>query len=209
MKISDKLASLTYQAYQAFDEDNNIASPAIDSFKGDVYEALKIDDFTNKDISYTQDHLRIISGLYGILKPLDLIYAYRLEMGTILPINHGGIFFNNLYQFWQQHITYALSQLLLQNANSNLVNLASGEYFKVINKTALNSKIITPIFKENIKNTNQYKIIPIHSKKGRGVMARYILKNRIDNINDIKDFSEFGYRFSKKDSDDHNLVFIR
>lgn len=212
MKVSDKLADLTLKTYQQFSIEKNInkiSSPSIYSFKGDVYDAFDINSFSFADIEYMQDNLRIISGLYGVLRPLDLIQNYRLEMATILPIDNGKIKVKNLYQFWYQHITKSLNELILNKNNPSLINLASSEYFKVIDKAELKSNIITPIFKENIKDTDNYKIIAIHSKKARGVMAQYILKNRIKTINDIKDFSGLGYKFSKKDSNDNDLVFIR
>jgi cytoplasmic iron level regulating protein YaaA (DUF328/UPF0246 family) len=207
MQISDKLSDLTYKNYQDFIIDGNVnknASPAIYGFKGDVYESFNINSFSSTDLIYIQDNLRIISGLYGILRPLDLIQVYRLEMTMKLSIK-----VNNLYQFWHNHLTKNLNELLSQKNNSNLINLASGEYFKVIDKAELQANIITPIFKENIKGTSDYNIVSIYSKKARGAMAQYILKNRIETINDIKEFSGLGYKISKKYSNYNNFVFIR
>ena len=212
MKISDKLSDLTYKNYQEFIIDANVnkgASPAIYSFKGDVYESFNINNFSSADLIYIQDNLRIISGLYGILKPLDLIQVYRLEMAMKLSIKINNIKVSSLYQFWHKHLTKSLNELLSQKNNSNLINLASGEYFKIIDKAELQGNIITPIFKENIKGTDDYNIVSVYSKKARGAMAQYILKNRIETINDIKDFSCLGYKISKRYSNDNNLVFIR
>lgn len=207
MNLSDKLANLTWINYQSFKLKSEIKdmSPAIYSFKGDVYEAFQIEDFTPAEKSYMQKNLCIISGLYGILKPFDLIQTYRLEMAVKLSTKQA----KNLYQFWSKIITNRLNELLSSEDFPILLNLTSTEYFKVINVKNLTGQVITPIFKERIKGANNYKIVPIYTKRARGLMAKFVLKNRIENISDIKKFNEMGYKFNQSHSNEDNLVFLR
>lgn len=205
MDLSEKLSELNYQRYQEFStpfsKDN--ARQAILAFKGDVYDGIDIESFSKADIKYSQNHLRIISGLYGLLRPLDLIQPYRLEMGAKLANKNG----KDLYKFWGDNITQKLNELLKENAIDILVNLASGEYFKAINQKKLNGHVITPIFKE--KKGDSYKIVMLFAKRARGMMAAYIIKNRIEYIEDIKLFNEDGYKFNPAFSTKSDLVFVR
>jgi len=205
MSLSDNLTSLNYMRYASFSTSFTLdnASQAIYAFKGDVYEGLAIDKYSNEDIHYAQAHLRIISGLYGLLRPLDLIQPYRLEMGTKLANSKG----NDLYAYWGNSITTKLNELL-QLADTNiLVNLASIEYFKAINTKLLHANLITPIFKEKKGGTE--KVVALFAKRARGMMASYIMKNRINTLEGIKEFKQNGYQFDQASSFAQELVFIR
>ena len=173
------------------------------AFNGDVYSGLDSNSFSEDDFNFSQQHFRILSGLYGLLKPLDLMQAYRLEMGTKLDNVRGA----NLYQFWGDIITNELNQALAEQGDDVLINLASNEYFKAVNKKSLNATIITPQFKD-WKN-GQYKIISFFAKKARGLMARYIIQNQISNVEQVKDFDLAGYQFSCDLSQGNELVFTR
>jgi cytoplasmic iron level regulating protein YaaA (DUF328/UPF0246 family) len=203
MGLSDKLAHLNTARFQhwqqPFTPDN--ARPAIFAFKGDVYTGLDAYSFNKSDMAFAQQHLRMLSGLYGLLKPLDLMQAYRLEMGTKYPNLRG----KNLYEFWGDIITTKLNEQL--GSEDVLLNLASNEYFKVVNKKVLNAQIITPVFKD--QKNGQYKIISFYAKKARGMMAAYVIKNRIKKVEDIKMFNVAGYSFSKELSKTNEWVFIR
>jgi cytoplasmic iron level regulating protein YaaA (DUF328/UPF0246 family) len=169
-------------------------------FKGDVYKGISVTDFDKDDFLFAQKSLRILSGLYGILKPLDLIQPYRLEMGTQLQIGKH----KNLYDFWGDEITNLINN---EKNNDYLINLASVEYFKSINTSNLKSKLINVSFKE--KRDGKYKIIAIYSKRARGLMSRYIIKNKITNPKNLKKFNLEDYRFNKVLSSDSDLVFTR
>jgi len=205
MGVSEKIADLNRDRYQAwqrpFNQEN--AKPAILTFKGDVYQGMQVESFTAKDFDYAQQHLRILSGLYGCLRPKDLMQAYRLEMGISLNNSVG----KNLYTFWQDTITQHLNNTIKEMKAEYLINLASNEYFKSVDSKKLQAEVITPVFKE-YKN-GQYKIISFLAKKARGMMSAYLIKNKISQIDDIKTFNEQGYRFSKGDSTDTQLVFLR
>jgi len=202
MKLSDKLAGLNVARFQTwqtpFDLDN--AKQAVLAFKGDVYTGLDADSLDESDLEFTQQHLRILSGLYGVLKPLDLMQAYRLEMGTKFANEKG----KDLYQFWGNTIRESLESELTDGV---LINLASNEYFKAAQAKKLNAKIITPVFKD-LKN-GQYKIISFYAKKARGLMSRYIIQQRIEDPEQIKQFDTDGYRFSNEMSSGDDWVFIR
>jgi cytoplasmic iron level regulating protein YaaA (DUF328/UPF0246 family) len=202
MKLSDKLAGLNVARFQTwqtpFDLDN--AKQAVLAFKGDVYTGLDTDSLDESDLEFAQQHLRILSGLYGVLKPLDLIQAYRLEMGTKFTNEKG----KDLYQFWGNTIRESLESELTDGV---LINLASNEYFKAAQAKKLNAKIITPVFKD-LKN-GQYKIISFYAKKARGLMSRYIIQQRIEDPEQIKQFDTDGYRFSNEMSSGDDWVFIR
>jgi hypothetical protein len=172
-------------------------------FKLYVYEGLDVEAFTQEDIKYAQLHLRIISGLYGLLRPLDLIQPYRLEMGTKLLSQN----YKNLYEYWGDKIIVKLNELLKSGESDLLVNLASAEYFKVINQKLFNRRLITPVFKE--RKNSEYKVIPIFAKKARGLMTSYIIKQRIESIDDIKHFNGGGYEFNAALSTETELVFTR
>lgn len=203
MKISPKLSQLNYERYNTwqlpFDIKN--AKQAILAFTGDVYTGIDAPTFNDDDFLYAQDNLRILSGLYGILKPMDLIQAYRLEMGTKLENQLG----NNLYKFWGNIISDNINTLLKDK--NYLINLASQEYFKSVNSKVISKPIITPIFKD-FKN-GKYKIISFYAKRARGLMARYIIKNKVDTIDDIKMFNEDGYIYNENMSDGLNICFTR
>jgi hypothetical protein len=205
MGISDKLAGLNAARFgewqQPFTTDN--ARPALLAFNGDVYTGIDAKTLTEQDFDYAQQHLRILSGLYGLLKPLDLMQAYRLEMGSKLDNERGA----NLYQFWGDIITEALNTALAEQGDNILVNLASNEYFKSVKKKSFTGDIITPAFKD-WKN-GQYKIISFFAKKARGLMARYIIENQINQPEDLKGFDVAGYQFSGEFSQGNEWVFTR
>lgn len=205
MKISDKLSGLNADRYAAwnmpFDTDN--ARQALLAFNGDVYTGLDAQSFSEADFEFAQQHMRILSGLYGLLKPLDLMQAYRLEMGTKLDNSRG----KDLYQFWGNIITDKLNQALTEQGDNVLVNLASNEYFKSVKPKQLDAMVITPVFKD--KKNGQYKVISFFAKKARGLMARYIIQNQLTQVEQLKQFDSAGYQFSAELSDQQQLVFTR
>ena len=210
MKISDKLGKLNAERFQAWQPafDNTNAKQALLAFKGNVYQGIDVDRFSHKDLDFAQEHLRILSGLYGVLRPLDLIQPYRLEMGTkLVHAKLQDLSANTLYEFWQDKLTQAIDRQLEKLDSKIIVNLASNEYFKAVQPKLLTGEIITPVFKD-WKN-DKYKIISIYAKKARGMMSAYIIKNRIKQKEDIKGFSEAGYNFNAELSDDNSLVFTR
>jgi len=205
MKLSDKLAGLNAARFgewaMPFTTEN--ARQAILSFNGDVYTGLDAQSFSDEDFDFAQKHFRILSGLYGLLKPLDLMQAYRLEMGCKLANSRG----DNLYQFWGEIITDALNNALAEQGDETLINLASTEYFKSVKKKSLNATIITPAFKD-WKN-GQYKMISFFAKKARGLMARYIIQNKLTSVEQIKDFDLAGYQYNDSLSKGNDWVFTR
>ncbi len=205
MSISPKLAAVNYERFQNWHSDFNLqnARQAILAFKGDVYEGLHVEDFTDSDLQFAQSHLRILSGLYGLLKPLDLIQPYRLEMGIRLKNGDN----TNLYQFWGESLTNKLNEELAKSSQPTLINLASNEYFKAIQVKHLNGKIIQPIFLDKTKD--DYKVISFYAKKARGLMSRFIIKNNINNCNDIKSFNLDGYQFDSNRSTELEWYFTR
>ena len=205
MSISDKLATLNLQRYQSFKFPINKknSKPCVFSFDGDVYRGLDISQLDQEDIEYAQAHFRILSGLYGLLRPLDLIQPYRLEMGTKLAFNG----FKNLYDYWDVKISKMINKDMKENGDKYLVNLASNEYFKSINLSQLKAPIIQIHFKE--RRDGQLKIISFSAKKARGMMSRYIIKNRIRDVEDLKGFMEADYIYEKDLSTEHELVFVR
>jgi cytoplasmic iron level regulating protein YaaA (DUF328/UPF0246 family) len=205
MGISTQLAQLNYERFQQwqYPYQPEEAKQAIFAFRGDVYTGLDIDTFSIDQLNYAQDHLRILSGLYGVLKPMDLILPYRLEMGTHLSIGR----MKNLYEFWGQLITVDIKTALVSQNDDILINLASNEYYKSIDKKKLNAQIITPVFKD-FKN-GQYKMISFFAKKARGMMSRFILQNKLTKIEDLKHFEEDGYFFNDKLSTETSPTFTR
>lgn len=205
MKVSTKIADLNFDRFEVwnkkFTEKN--AKQAVLAFKGDVYTGLDAESFTTKDFSFAQKHFRMLSGLYGLLRPLDLMQAYRLEMGTRLSNERG----KNLYEFWGDTVTEGLNAQLKAVKSKYLINLASNEYFKVVKPKVLEGEIITPAFKE-LKN-GEYKMIGVYAKKARGLLSRYIIQNQLSDIEDIKSFDLEGYKFNKKVSQGNNWVFTR
>ncbi|MUT69858.1 MULTISPECIES: peroxide stress protein YaaA [Stutzerimonas] len=205
MHLSDKLAALNVARYGSwtaeFTPDN--AKQALLAFKGDVYTGLNVDDFTDDDLLFAQQHLRMLSGLYGLLRPLDLMQPYRLEMGTKL-VNPRG---KDLYAFWGERISDWLNEALREQGDDVLLNLASNEYFSSVKRKALNARVIEVDFKD-MKN-GQYKIISFYAKKARGLMARWVIKERIAKPEQLSAFDYEGYRFSADDSSANHLVFLR
>ena len=205
MKISTKLATLNRDRYQVWTPSLDTAKQCILAFKGDVYRGLDEGSLTDSELFYANEHLRILSGLYGVLRPFDGINEYRLEMGTKLKVND----LKDLYEFWDRTLEESLIEELKNHKNKTIVNLASNEYFKSVEGLMKSDKVnvITPIFKE--LRGDEYKIISFNAKKARGIMTRYIIQNEIEDIEDIKKLDVDGYLFNEEMSTDKELVFIR
>jgi hypothetical protein len=205
MKISDNLGKLNYRRYHSWASKPRSESSrqAVLAFMGDVYSGLNAKSLTEKNMMFAQNHLRILSGLYGILRPLDSIQPYRLEMGTNLETPNG----KNLYEFWGDIPTLTINEQAKKIETQYLVNLASNEYFKVINKQLLEPTIITPIFKD--RKNGRYKIISFYAKKARGLMARYIIQNQIESPQELKNFCSDNYAYNEILSSHGDLVFTR
>ncbi|MGQ8364847.1 peroxide stress protein YaaA [Glaciecola sp. 1036] len=205
MKISDKLAILNAERFNSFETTftENNSRPAIFAFNGDVYTGLDANSLTSEDLIFAQQHLRILSGLYGVLRPFDLMQAYRLEMGTKLKVARKG----SLYDFWGSKITDLVNQDIAESQSEVLINLASNEYFKAVKPKQLKAKIITPHFKD--QKNGQYKIISFFAKKARGLMARYIIQNKLTTTEQLKGFDLDGYEFDANESTETDLVFKR
>ncbi|WP_028117680.1 peroxide stress protein YaaA [Ferrimonas senticii] len=205
MKLSDKLAGLNAARFAQwsvpFTPDN--AKPAVLAFNGDVYGGLDAASLSLEQLEFAQSHLRILSGLYGLLKPLDLIQPYRLEMGIKLANSRG----NDLYQFWGERITELLNREVAAQGDNVVVNLASNEYFKSVKPKLLDATVVTPVFKD-FKN-GQYKIISFYAKKARGLMARFLIEQRPTDVKQLEAFDYAGYRFSAEQSSADTLVFLR
>ena len=205
MSISDKLAALNVARFgswsETFTTDNS--KQALLAFKGDVYTGIHAEDFSEDDFDFAQQHLRMLSGLYGILRPLDLMQPYRLEMGTKLANPRG----KDLYTFWGDHITDWLNLELAEQGNGVLLNLASQEYFGAVKPKALKGRLIETVFKD--QKNGQYKIISFYAKKARGLMARYVIKERLQDPEGLKDFNLDGYYYDKASSSADKLVFLR
>jgi cytoplasmic iron level regulating protein YaaA (DUF328/UPF0246 family) len=203
MGISDNLGRLNYERNQEWDlpfTPSN-ARPAVYAFSGEVYRGLEVYNFPQEKIEVLQNNVRIISGLYGILKPLDLIQPYRLEMGTKIKVGRN----KNLYEFWKKKITKLLNDELEEN--ELFVNLASNEYFKVIDTKSLKVPVVTPVFKD-LKN-GEYKMIMTFAKQARGYMTKYLIDQEIDSLEGVKGFNKEGYGYSETLSQNNELVFIR
>lgn len=204
MSISDKLSELNYQRFQDWQRPlGDKAKQAAWLFKGDVYTGLDAYSLNDKQVDYLQNHFRILSGLYGLLKPCDLILPYRLEMGTKFANDQG----KNLYEFWGEAITDLLNQQLADLDSQTLVNLASNEYFKAVKPKVFTGRVITPIFKD-WKN-GKYKIISFYAKKARGLMARYAADNLLTEPEGLKYFDYEGYQFAPQSSSETDWVFTR
>ena len=205
MNVSQDIADLNFERYARWNPPFSLddANHSILAFKGQAYLGLDADSMDNDDLDFTQDHLRILSGLYGVLRPLDLIQPYRLEMGTKLENPRG----KDLYQFWGSKITEHINKALKQHKNNQLINLASDEYFKTIKRSLLEGEIITPVFRE--KKGKDFKTIAVYAKKARGMMTRYIIKNRIEEPEHLKSFEEEGYSYNPHLSDNKKWVFTR
>ena len=205
MSISDNLAQLNYERYKDFNTPFNPqnAKQALFAFKGDVYSGISTASMNQTDFEYAQDHLRILSGLYGCLRPLDLIQAYRLEMKTKLKTRKS----ENLYKFWGVTITEILNKDLSKHKEKILVNLASNEYWKSVNPKMIDSKIINIAFKEN--KDGKSRIIAIYAKKARGMMTDFIIRNRIETTKSLKEFDYAGYKYDESVSKNDLFVFSR
>ena len=205
MGVSPKLARLNVERYQQWHTPFSLTNSkqALAAFKGDVFAGMVVDNYSDKDFRFAQSHIRIMSGLYGILRPLDLIQPYRLEMATRLVTNRG----NNLYSFWGNRITQILKQLVIKEKSSLLINLASQEYIKSINLNELNAQVITPVFQEI--REGKPRTIVIYTKKARGLMCDEIIRKRIKDEQGLKDFKRDGYRFNHTRSSDKRFVFER
>ncbi|MET1076837.1 MAG: peroxide stress protein YaaA [Pseudomonas sp.] len=205
MHLSDKLAGLNAARFGSwtptFSPDN--AKQALLAFKGDVYTGMQAETFDEADFAFAQTHLRMLSGLYGLLRPLDLMQPYRLEMGTRLGNARG----KDLYAFWGDLISGWLQQALRDQGDQVLLNLASNEYFSAVQRPQLDARIIDVQFRD-LKN-GQYKIISFHAKKARGLMSRYVIKERLRDPLGLQDFNAEGYRYAREQSQPDRLVFLR
>ncbi len=205
MKTSEKLTSATYNTFHSFHTPftPENAGQALFTFQGDSYKAITAEKYSEETLLHTQQHLRILSGLYGILRPLDLMQAYRLEMGARFTTEN----FTTLYQFWGSHITDIINETLNTLTDKTLVNLASTEYAKVINRKELTGRWIDITFRQRHKG--QYKTIPIHAKRARGLMVDFMITNRIDRAEDLLSFALDGYLYNKEASTTKNWCFYK
>ncbi|MBV7405582.1 peroxide stress protein YaaA [Enterobacter sp. ENT03] len=205
MGISDKLADLNATRFHDWQPDftPDNARQAILAFKGDVYTGLQAETFSEEDFDFAQQHLRMLSGLYGVLRPLDLMQPYRLEMGIRLDNPQG----SDLYQFWGETITHKLNEALAAQGDQVIVNLASDEYFRAVKPKLLAGEIIKPIFLD--EKNGKFKVISFYAKKARGLMSRYIIENRLKTPAQLKDFAVDGYAFDEEASGKGELVFKR
>ncbi|MFH2121907.1 MAG: peroxide stress protein YaaA [Pseudomonadota bacterium] len=205
MAVSENIAGLNVQRFKQwhipFTTEN--AKAAFFAFTGDAYSAIEKEKYDQNDLAYAQAHLRILSGLYGTLRPLDLIQPYRLEMKTRLENPRG----DNLYQFWGDRITQKLNEILEEQSEKVLINLASHEYFKSVKPKILNGRLLNITFTESKEGKSQ--VIAIFAKRARGMMTDFILRNRLEHAEDIKSFKKGGYSYSVKDSSDNNWFFTR
>jgi len=205
MGISPKLGQLNFERFQQYEFPfkEEEAKPALLVFKGEVFVGINAENFSVEDMNYAQDHLRILSGLYGVLRPMDAILPYRLEMGTKYSTKK----FKHLYDFWGMKIHKVIQDLLDAQEEKVLINLASNEYYKSVKANKLDARIITPQFKD-FKN-GQYKMISFFAKKARGLMTNFILKNRISNPDELKLFNREGYEYNDRLTEGDNWVFTR
>lgn len=205
MGISDKLAQLNHARFQSFTTPltPKNATPAAFAFRGDVYDGLDADTMNAQELAWAQDHLRILSGFYGLLRPLDLMQAYRLEMGVGLKNPRG----KNLYEFWGDRLAKEINKAAKAAASPAVINLASQEYFRAVQQDSLKLPITTAHFKE--RRGNKLQVIGLLAKKARGRMARWLIAHEIENTPDINDFAEDGYRYDPALSDETNRIFVR
>lgn len=201
MSISENLAELNAERFTSFGQMQS--KPAALAFAGDTYQGLEATSLDADELKWAQDHLRILSGLYGILRPLDEIQPYRLEMGSRLKTSNG----NSLYEFWGDQISEMLNAHAIDVQTDTLINCASQEYFGAVDPTALDLRVVTPVFME--EKTGIAKIVSFYAKKARGAMARFIIQNRLTDAESIKDFDSGGYGYRADLSDDSNWVFLR
>lgn len=205
MSVSEKIANLNVERFRDWQSDLDLSNSrqAIFAFKGDVYTGLDAYSLTQADLEYAQRHLRMLSGLYGLLRPLDLMMPYRLEMGTKLANPRG----HNLYEFWGDEITQLINQDLSEAKSDLLVNIASDEYYKSVKESKIEAEIIKPVFLD--QKNGKYKVISFYAKKARGLMARYIIENKPNTVDDLKSFNTDGYYFDAESSLKGELVFKR
>lgn len=205
MSISDKLAELNHERYAIWEPDftKENSRQAILAFTGDVYQGMALAEWSAADFARAQKQVRILSGLYGVLRPLDLMQAYRLEMGTQFKNARG----KNLYEFWGSQVTELLNQDLKKSGSEVVVNLASNEYFSAVKKAELKGELVTPVFKD--EKNGKYKIISFFAKKARGMMADFIVREEVSEAEELKKFKVGGYRYSAKESEGNQLVFLR
>jgi cytoplasmic iron level regulating protein YaaA (DUF328/UPF0246 family) len=205
MGVSENLAILNVRRYKNWRRSPGYpdAKQALLAFKGDIYAAMNVDRYQMKTFDFAQKHLRILSGLYGILRPLDLIQPYRLEMATKLTTDRG----KDIYRFWGTRINASLNEMLKREKSGILVNLASAEYFKSVKSKLLKADVVTPVFKEY--KDPSYRVIAIYAKKARGLMCDYIIQNRITRVEDLQSFNSDGYRFAPARSSARKWVFTR
>lgn len=205
MGVSEKLAALNVQRYKNWRRSPGYseAKQALLAFKGDIYAAMDVDRYNIKTFDFAQKHLRILSGLYGVLRPLDLIQPYRLEMATKFSTDRG----INLYRFWGKRITRSLNEMIKREKSGVLINLASAEYFKAANPKELKTDIVTPVFKEYKKPA--YRVIAVYAKRARGLMSNFILQNRITRAEDLQSFDLDGYCYAPGQSSGGEWVFTR
>lgn len=199
MKMSDKLADLCYQRFQDWDSGDVELKQAGAAFKGEAYNGLDMISLTEEDLDFAQDHLRILSGMYGVLRPYDLIKPYRLEMGSKIKSD-------SLYNHWKEKLTQAINADV-KKYGGPIINLASQEYFSVLDAKKLNADVITPLFKE--KKNGALKTIVVYTKKARGMMARYIIENSLDNVEELKHFNMEGYSYNTEESECNTWMFTR
>lgn len=205
MSISDNLAELNVSRYHSYKPTHSKANakPSVLAFQGDVYQGLKAETFDEASIEFAQKHFRILSGLYGLLRPLDLIQPYRLEMGTKLAFDD----YNTLYQYWGDKILNTLKKDLKAQGDDIIVNLASVEYFKSVDRKQMDAQVIDVEFKDF--KSEKYKIVSFYAKKARGSMSRFMIENRISSVEDLKAFDYDGYYIDDKESSEKKLAFKR
>jgi cytoplasmic iron level regulating protein YaaA (DUF328/UPF0246 family) len=205
MSVSNGIGELNFLRNQKWEMKHSPenSKQAIFAFNGEVYNGLKAESLNEVQLNYAQQHIRMLSGLYGVLCPLDLIQPYRLEMGTHLKFE----LYKNLYEYWDNTICKYLNNELEKQNSKTLINLASNEYSKAARLKNINGKVIAPVFKEYTRN--KYQVITVYAKKARGMMTRFIIQNNIENPEDIKHFDTEGYAFAESLSDDHEWVFTR
>lgn len=205
MSVSDAIAELNVQRFQEYERPFAFGSAkqAVLAFDGDVYTGMQAETFTEEDLDFAQEHLRILSGLYGLLRPMDLIRAYRLEMGTKLRTGRR----KNLYEFWGDKITELINEDLAETEGNVILNLASQEYFKSVNTQKLAGRLVSVHFKENRKG--ELKVISFNAKKARGAMASLAIKHRIIDPEELKELTPEGYDFSPEHSSADELMFLK
>ena len=203
MSLSDNLAELNFDRFQNFGDAQQASKQAILAFTGDTYKDIPLEEYTEDDFAVAQKHVRILSGLYGVLRPLDLIHPYRLEMGTKLKTERG----TSLYDYWGDRVTEELNAELEGEEDAVVLNCASNEYFKVVNKKKLGAKAITPVFKDYSKG--KYKVISFYAKRARGMMADFVVRNRIDSADGLRDLTAGVYAYVEDASTPRKPVFLR